>query len=196
MRPLFIGSHPAIDFLNTALAPDGEPIETIGDGKTYLDWFVAAGLLDEARASKLARRFGTKALDAAAVEARKVRDWAREWLAVWRAKPRGDYEAEIATLNKLLAREALSREVVVTSEGLEVVEVPHIETAEALIALVAVQFAALITEEEASLVKSCAGSACTLWFLDRTKAHRRLFCSAAGCGNRAKVAAFRERQRG
>jgi predicted RNA-binding Zn ribbon-like protein len=196
MRPVFIGSHPAIDFLNSALAPNGEPIETIGDGRAYLEWLVAAGLLDLARASKLARRFGAKALDAAAAEARKTREWARGWLTSWRAHPRGNYEEEIALLNKLLAREALRREVVTTKEGLEVIEVPHIETAEALLALVAVQLARLITQEQASLVKPCAGPACTLWFLDRTKAHRRLFCSASGCGNRAKVAAFRERQRG
>jgi predicted RNA-binding Zn ribbon-like protein len=34
------------------------------------------------------------------------------------------------------------------------------------------------------------------WFLDQTKAYKRRFCSAAVCVNRAKVAAFRERQRG
>lgn len=196
MRPLFVGSHPAIDFLNTALAPGGEPIETIGDGKAYLEWLVAAGLLDEARAAKLARRFGVKALDAAALEARKVREWVRTWLTAWRADPQRDYGEEIGALNKLLAREMLSREVTAAGDGLEMVEVAHIETAESLIALVAVQLAALITQEQAALVKACAGPACTLWFLDRTKAHRRLFCSASGCGNRAKVAAFRERQRG
>jgi len=196
MFPLFVGSHPAIDFLNTALAPNGEPIETIGDGSAFLEWLVAAGLLDEARASKLARRFGAKALDAAAVEARKVREWARAWLARWRAGPESDYGEEIVVLNKLLSRETRSREVIAAKDGLKVVELPHIETAHALIALVAVQLAALITEEQPSLVKDCAGTACTLWFLDRTKAHRRLFCSASTCGNRAKVAAFRDRQRG
>ena len=40
-----------------------------------------------------------------------------------------------------------------------------------------------------------AGGDCSLWFLDRTKAHTRLLCSAAACGNRAKVSAFRKRQR-
>jgi predicted RNA-binding Zn ribbon-like protein len=58
------------------------------------------------------------------------------------------------------------------------------------------QIAALITKEQPSLVKDCAGSTCTLWFLDQSKAHRRLFCSPSACGNRAKVAAFRDRQRG
>ena len=50
MRPLFLGSHPAVDFLNTALAPQGTPIETIGDGRAFVDWLVTAGLLDRATA--------------------------------------------------------------------------------------------------------------------------------------------------
>jgi predicted RNA-binding Zn ribbon-like protein len=68
--------------------------------------------------------------------------------------------------------------------------------ADALLALIGEQIANLITQEDAALIRECGGSACTLWFLDRTKAHRRLYCSASTCGNRAKVAAFRERQRG
>src|SRR5262245_17548042 len=165
MRPLFLGNHPAIDFLNTRLAPRGEPIETVGDGEAYLEWLVAAGLLDRAPATKLARRLGgPKALDAAAAEARKVREWARAWLERWRANPRGNYEEEIAVLNRLLARETRSRQVAVERGGLTLLEIPHIETADALIALIANQIAALVTNEQASLVKSCAGAACTLWF--------------------------------
>ncbi len=194
MHPLFVGNHPAIDFLNTALAPNGEPIETIGDSKAYLEWLVAVGLLERAAADKLARRVGAKALDEAAAEARKVREWARDWLARWRASPHRDYREELAVLNNLLSRQRYSRQVVAARGELKVVEHPHIN-ADALIALVATQFAELITKEEPALVKDCAGSACTLWFLDQSKAHRRLFCSPSACGNRAKVAAFRDRRR-
>jgi predicted RNA-binding Zn ribbon-like protein len=195
MRPLFLGSHPAVDFLNTAFAPQGTPIETMGDGRAFADWLVAAGLLDRATASTFARRFGSKALDASAEEARRVREWARRWLSRWRTAPRGDYRAEVIALNKLLEREAIRREVVTDGADLRVVERPCIESANALIGLVATQIAALVTQEQPSLLKRCAGSGCTLWFLDRTKAHRRLFCSPAACGNRAKVSAFRKRQR-
>src|SRR5262245_23396958 len=100
MSPLFLGGHKAVDFLNTSLAPQGAVIELIGDGRAYVDWLVAAGLLDRATASALARRFGVKALDTAAEEARRVREWARSWLSRWRAAPRGDYRAEVAALNK------------------------------------------------------------------------------------------------
>ena len=69
MEPLFIGSHPAIDFLNTALTPNGEQIELIGDGRSYLAWLVAAKLLDDEQAAKLLRRMGVKGADAAAAQA-------------------------------------------------------------------------------------------------------------------------------
>jgi predicted RNA-binding Zn ribbon-like protein len=195
MSPLFLGSHPAIDFLNTAFTPDGQPVETIGDGRAFLNWLVAAGLLEEPGAARLQRRFGSKTLDATAAEARKVREWARSWLGRWRTRPNADYGDELAALNKLLARAAFHREVVATPAGLEVAERSEIDSAEALLSPIAKSIAALITQEEASLLKHCAGAGCTLWFLDRTKGHRRLFCSSSACGNRAKVAAFRERQR-
>ena len=196
MDSLFIGSHPAVDFLNTAFAPDVEPIETIGDGRSFLRWLVAAKLLDEAQANRLQRRLGAKGVDAAAAEARKLREWAREWLERWRGAPDGPYAKELETLNQWLAHETQHREVTATAAGFEWIVRSHADSTDEILALLAAQIAALVIEEDASLLKACAGSGCTLWFLDRTKAHRRLFCSTAACGNRAKVAAFRERQRG
>lgn len=194
-QPLFLGSHPAVDFLNTAFAPNGRHIETIPDGRALLDWMVRAGLLKDADAARLMRRAGSAALDAIAQEARKVREWARRWLERWRSSPDEDFDDEIATLNKLLARAHWHDEVVVNDEGAKMLASVHGNDADALVPLIARQLAELITRESASLLKSCNGSGCTLWFLDRTKAHRRVFCSATACGNRAKVAAFRRRQR-
>lgn len=195
MEPLFIGSHPAVDFLNTFLTPEGVATELMGDGKALLAWLVKAQLLDEATAARLQRRHGVKALDVAAADARRFREWTRQWLTRWRSNPGADYREEIAELNRLLAHEHRRREIVADDDGLRVVDRPRIETLDALLALLAATVAALLTEEQASLLRECAGPTCSLWFLDRTKAHRRLFCSAAGCGNRAKVSAFRARAR-
>ncbi len=195
MQAPLIGGHPAIDFLNTSFTPEGEVIETIEDGRSLLNWFVGAGLLDEFAAAKLSKRFGAKAIDTTASEARKLREWAKEWLLRWRAKPNGDYTDELGYLNKLLARGTSRHEVIESEQGLSLVERPNIDSPDALLTLIAMQVAALITQTPPSLVKSCAGHKCSLWFVDRTKAHRRMFCSAAACGNRAKVAAFRQRQK-
>jgi predicted RNA-binding Zn ribbon-like protein len=195
MKPLFLGSHPAMDFLNTTLSPQGKPIELIGDGHSFVEWLVSAGLLDASMGPKMKRRFGAEALDAVALEARRFREWAGDWISRWRDAPGGDYKAEVRRLNRLLERTKSYREAVVTKNGLQLVERCRIDSPDDLIVLVATQVALLIATEQPALVKHCAGTGCTLWFLDRTKAHGRLFCSTTVCGNRAKVAAFRERQR-
>jgi predicted RNA-binding Zn ribbon-like protein len=195
MDPLFLGSHPAIDFLNTSLEPKGERIELIGDGKSLQEWTIAAGILDAPGASRLARKLGSKGMDGAAAEARKLREWARAWLTRWRAGARRDYGTEIEALNKLLEKRTVHQVVVTTQDGLAIEARSDVASIEELLAVLAAQIADLITQEDPDRLKSCAGEGCTLWFLDRTKAQRRLFCSAATCGNRAKVAAFRERQR-
>lgn len=194
MEPLFLGNHPAIDFLNTAFEPDGNRIEMLRDGRTFLSWLAEAGLLDKGEATRLSRRFTNEQLDAAAMEARKLREWARVWLAQWRTTPNADYSMQFARLNRLLLRETSHRELVLTKEGARLVQRDVVETADALLAPVARSIAELIAYEDPFLIRSCAGSSCTLWFLDRTKGHRRRYCSQSGCGNRAKVAAFRERQ--
>jgi predicted RNA-binding Zn ribbon-like protein len=195
MPALLLGSHPAVDFLNTARTPDGVAVETIGSGREYLAWLVESGLLDEALATRLQRRAGADALDAAAAEARELREWARTWLERWREAPGGNYAKEVERLNRLLDRMAVRRRVVASGRTLRLEEGAALEGAEDLLGLIAAQIAALVTTEDPSLLRSCAGSACSLWFLDRTKAHRRTYCSATACGNRAKAAAFRERQR-
>jgi predicted RNA-binding Zn ribbon-like protein len=195
MTPLFLGSHPAMDFLNTSLTPQGATVELIGDGASYAAWLEDAQLLHDTTASKLTRRFNVAELDAAAAEARKLREWARDWIARWRDAPRSGFAAELRRLNHVLARAKRYPEMVVTKNGLEVAERWRIDSPDELIAVVAAQIASLIASEQPELVKRCAGPGCTLWFVDRTKAHGRLFCSATACGNRAKVAAFRERRR-
>jgi predicted RNA-binding Zn ribbon-like protein len=195
MEPLFLGGHPAVDFLNTAFSPQDTHVELLTDGAALVDWLVAANLLETPIAAKLKRNYSGKPLDAAAAEARKVREWAREWLARWRDADTGNYAAELRRLNDLLGRAGREQAVAAGSDGLQLKERFRIESPDELIALLAEQIALLLTSEQPSLMKNCAGSGCTLSFLDRTKAHKRMFCSAQTCGNRAKVAAFRERQR-
>jgi predicted RNA-binding Zn ribbon-like protein len=44
-------------------------------------------------------------------------------------------------------------------------------------------------------LKECAGEGCSAVFFDRSKNHSGRWCSMSVCGNRAKVRAWRERQR-
>jgi hypothetical protein len=84
-QQLFVGDHPALDFLNTAYTPEGKFVETIGTGRAFAEWLARVGLIPSEELARLQRRFGTKAIDAAAAEAREVREWLRAWLTRWRA---------------------------------------------------------------------------------------------------------------
>jgi predicted RNA-binding Zn ribbon-like protein len=44
-------------------------------------------------------------------------------------------------------------------------------------------------------IRQCAGDGCALLFVDTSRSGHRKWCSMAGCGNKAKVASFRDRNR-
>ncbi len=52
----------------------------------------------------------------------------------------------------------------------------------------------LTSDEERARVRECASDTCSWIFVDRTKNGSRRWCDMRGCGNRAKVRAFRDRQ--
>jgi len=51
----------------------------------------------------------------------------------------------------------------------------------------------LLVSRERERIGLCAGQGCGWFFVDRSKAGRRRWCSMAACGNRAKVSEYRER---
>jgi predicted RNA-binding Zn ribbon-like protein len=53
----------------------------------------------------------------------------------------------------------------------------------------------LLGGPERSRLKWCAAERCTRPFVDRSRGGRRRWCGMAGCGDRAKAAAYRARQR-
>jgi predicted RNA-binding Zn ribbon-like protein len=196
MRPVLLGGHPAIDFLNTTFRPLDVAVEVIGDGEALLCWMVEARLLDAPTAASIRRHYPRATLDAVAADARRLRAWVADWIDRWSRRPQYTYATEIRRLNALLKHGHGYREVVQSEDGVRVIQREHLSDAAGLLAIIAAPIAQLIAQEDAQLIRRCAGAACTLRFLDRTKAHRRVFCSAAACGNRARVAAFRSRQRG
>ena len=52
-----------------------------------------------------------------------------------------------------------------------------------------------LTDTGEAELKWCSDPACTHPFLDRSRGHRRRWCGMSGCGDRAKAAAYRARQR-
>jgi predicted RNA-binding Zn ribbon-like protein len=67
--------------------------------------------------------------------------------------------------------------------------------AAALTATVAREAVALLGGPQAPDIRRCEADGCAILFLDTSRSGDRRWCSMAACGNKAKVAEFRRRQR-
>lgn len=188
MDALFLGGHPALDFLNSVFGTDDRRVEAIGNGHAFIAWLTDAALLDADEARAWLAAHDAKTLDAVAAAARDLREQARGWTDAWRSGAAIDVAAR---LNPWLARGGFFWRVDAAGG---IAARPLSGHPDALLALVAYPVAQFLTVEDPALTRTCDGAGCTLHFVDRSNAHRRRFCSAAACGNRAKAAAFRHRR--
>ena len=69
------------------------------------------------------------------------------------------------------------------------------QSPDSLLLPIAKSLAELVSNDDFTYVKACEGPTCTLLFVDRTNGRARRWCSMAVCGNRAKQAAHRKRER-
>jgi predicted RNA-binding Zn ribbon-like protein len=180
-----VADHPALDMLNTGGdMPDGRAFEYWRDDADVLRWLSrTAWPVDRKRTA-----FAPGELVSAA---RELRESVRG-LVTSRKEGRA---ADPEPLNRFL-RKAVSypRLIWHAQAGPEVVrETDATGAARALLPL-AEAAAELLTQGDFALVRQCEHPECVYWFYDRTKSHRRRWCSMALCGNRYKVAQFRKRQ--
>jgi predicted RNA-binding Zn ribbon-like protein len=68
-------------------------------------------------------------------------------------------------------------------------------TAAQLLATLAADLLDLLAGADVGNVKRCAHAGCTRLYVDSSRGHNRHWCGMSTCGNKAKVQAFRERQR-
>ncbi len=69
-------------------------------------------------------------------------------------------------------------------------------SAGALVVTLAREAVQLFGSDAAGLIRQCESPTCTLYFIDASRKGGRRWCSMSACGNNAKVAGFRRRQRG
>jgi predicted RNA-binding Zn ribbon-like protein len=164
-----------------------------------VDWLEQARSIEPAAATRI-RESGTDALDEVAWQAREIRRWLHEFVTVHMGKTLRATTAAVAPLNELLARDDSFQRVEAAALDAEdgrrllLRGVHRWGRCGELLQPIAEATADLICNQDFRLIRSCEGSACTLVFLDRTKAHSRRWCSMAVCGNRAKAAAHRVRR--
>lgn len=184
--PLFIGDDPALDFINTRYGVGAERRECLVDDASVVAWLKGAGLLPEGLAAT------PKGLLKLALELREGAS-----ALVRAAKSGDDAGASAGVVNRVLEAGRAARELRWddASRGFEVVTRRRHDDAAALLHPVAEAVVGLLTDTPLALVRQCEAHDCTLMFHDRTKSHRRRWCSMAVCGNRMKVAAFRSRNK-
>ena len=178
-----IGDHLALDFINTVCMVGGEKADKLRSDGDVRRWLDRAGMFVAAAPA----RWSEGRLLAAA---HRLRDLA---LNALRRRKAGELPP-LDDLNGFLADALGHGALVAEGRAVTLRRIYPGRTPHEYLAPVAEAVADLIANAEIGLVRQCEGEGCVLWFYDRTKSHHRRFCSAAGCGNRAKVAAFRARQ--
>ncbi|ANN68793.1 CGNR zinc finger domain-containing protein [Bordetella bronchialis] len=192
---MFIADATALDFLNSIATPTDTPIDWISDGEGLLAWLEQAGLVPAEELAALRGRAMPGELDAVAAQARALREWFRDFVRRHMGRPLTPEALHgLEPLNRLLERDESYTQVVPAPVGaLELRVTRRWRSPESLLLPIGEALARFVSTEDMTHVKACEGARCTLLFADHTRGHRRRWCSTAVCGNRAKVAAHRQR---
>lgn len=202
--PMFIADARALDFLNSIATPVDTPVEWLTSGEDLLSWLHAAQLAPAEVLASMRRTALPGELDAVAAQARALREWFRGFVLEHRGKRLGaDALKDLGPLNHILERDQEYGQVVKaeraadaeTLSGLAWRPMRRWQSPDTLLLPIARAMAELVCKDDFSYVKACEGPTCTLLFIDRTHGHAKRWCSMAICGNRAKQAAHRKRER-
>jgi predicted RNA-binding Zn ribbon-like protein len=194
---LFLADSLGLDFLNSVFTPVETPVDTLEDGEGLLSWLQQARLVPDDVLRSARERAIPGEIDRLAGQARALREWFRAFVREHKGRPLAETDLiELAPLNELLTRDERYTEIVAgESSTFTLAQMRRWTSPDALLRPIAEVMARLVCDEDFSYVKACEGPACTLLFADHTRGHARRWCSMAICGNRAKQAAHRLRQK-
>jgi predicted RNA-binding Zn ribbon-like protein len=185
-----IGNNLSLDFINTEAMADGKRLDLIGQVESFFRWAKVVGLLEDGQIVKLRE----KTTDRNLLEIAEFRKVLRE-MFVDLSQGNALKIAEIERINEYLKKQSGYAALERTEDGLaKRFHADYIELSQLLVPI-AESAADLLVYGDLSLLKKCENPNCILYFYDTTKNHRRRWCSMAGCGNRAKAAAFYQRKK-
>jgi predicted RNA-binding Zn ribbon-like protein len=199
MPALFLADSLGLDFLNSVATPVDTPVEWLDDGEGLLNWLQQAQLVPDQALRAVRERAIPGELDGLAAQARALREWFRVFVREHQGRPLSPADlAGLEPLNELLKRDERYGEIVAQPQNagtFTLLQQRRWSSPEMLLLPIAEAMAQLVCDEDFSYVKACEGPACTLLFADHTRGHARRWCSMAICGNRAKQAAHRRRNK-
>jgi predicted RNA-binding Zn ribbon-like protein len=190
---LFVANDPSLDLVNTEVVLSGVRTDLFETFRDLTQWFEQANLASPAEMQRLARLWTDTPEGRATLQAaRALRSALRN--AVERVARIGRVPSTLAdVLGNELREPRLATEVVPSHGRLKTR--PHwiLEKPADLLVPVAHHAATFFAAADYSAIRKCENPECILFFYDTSKNHSRRWCSMELCGNRAKVAAFRER---
>lgn len=194
---MFIADTLGLDFLNSVATPGSETIDWIADGEGLANWLRQARLVAPAVLDDIVGDAMPGELDRVAHQAHDLRQWFGGFVRAHMGRPLGAHVLEELTpLGRLLERDEAYQRIVQSPDGaLSLETARRWRSPESLLLPIGQALARTVVEEDFTHVKTCEGPSCTLLFADHTRGHARRWCSMSVCGNRAKVAAHRQRRK-
>lgn len=189
-----VGNNLCVDFVNTHIRENGLPKELLKSFEDVLAWAVKADLLELPQARVLFQNLGGRPKAAQVFNrALKFREVLREMIFD-SARGAAIQPAAIEMINLIMKEENGYAEIVRLEGGFEKRFHANFNEPGRLLAPIAEAAADLLCYGNLAYLKKCENPECVLYFYDVTKNHARRWCSMATCGNRAKAAAFYQRQ--
>ncbi|MBV8179075.1 MAG: ABATE domain-containing protein [Mycobacterium sp.] len=175
---IYVGGRQCLNFVGTMKHRHSSREEMLTEPALLSDWAVQGGLVDA----------GIDVTDddlAAAIEVRE----AIYRTVIARLEDRRPQPADVELLNGRASQPQLTPRLLRTGA------VCRHGTPAQLLASVAADLLDLLAGTDIQNVKRCAHPDCTRLYLDTSRAKNRHWCGMGTCGNKAKVQAFRARQR-
>lgn len=184
-----------LDFVNTLEFDKGVPTEELVDQATAIRWLQAHALLHGSTADRMLRELDNdeEASDKLMQRVRRVRAALRELLdaAVERRPPQS---AALREVNRAL-RAPYIIELVPAADGVSLDHCHEGDPISGALGRLSEAIARELTQGDPRRLRVCANDECRWVFRDNSSAGRRKWCDMSTCGNRAKAARHRERQK-
>ena len=190
---LFVGNHPALDFLNTRPVLAEGPAELLPDVGALVRWLVASGLLTSQKGKALAKEW--RDTPQSTVFLRELLKFRERFRAVVLRQEAGMpvSNAFISEVNSLLLEHPSIVALQRNKKKLDLEAAFQPEKPGDVWAPIAIAVSELLSDAPPARLRKC--EACIVHFLDTSKKGSRRWCSMNICGNKIKVAAYQQRKR-
>jgi len=201
--PVFIGERLWLDFVNTSATTGGRAraggrVDSLATFDGFIEWLVAARVLDAERADAMLKRAQQQPTGASAAlhESRRIRVVLRALAENAGAPTERATQVAISEINRILGRSAGSRRVEPRAGGGFVRNFVTVGDVFAGLLIAIIESAAdSLVAGDLQRVRICGDAHCTRVFYDGSRNRKRRWCEMTTCGNRAKAVRHRKRVR-